>query len=89
MNPARPRARMVVAWMIGNLAAALLPPVYLSLGTAAPVLPGVPCSIVYFPALGLSIVLCLLAAYRDDEKRGYFATCRLPGRTGDEPPAPP
>lgn len=84
MTPPRPRALPIIAWMAGNVAAALLPPVYLSLGTPAPVLPGVPCSIAYFVALGLSIVCCLLAAYRDDEKRGYFATCRLPGRT--DPP---
>ncbi|GBQ29182.1 hypothetical protein ACLRDC_09870 [Gluconacetobacter sacchari] len=90
MTPLRPRATPIVAWMAANFAAALLPPVYLSLGIATLVLPGLPWSIAYFLGLGLSIVGCLLAAYRDDERRGYFTTCSAQdgdraGRPSDHP----
>jgi hypothetical protein len=51
---------------------ALFPPVYWVAARPKPTLFGLPCSIVYFGSLGIFITASLLAAYRDDERRGAF-----------------
>lgn len=68
----RPRARYVWIWFALDAVLALCPPIYCLAGQPRPKIFGLPCSIVYFGTLGMFITGSLLAAYRDDERRGAF-----------------
>src|SRR6266436_652951 len=72
--PAVPRPRSVYIWIWFAFDAflALFPPVYWVAAQSKPKIFGFSCSIVYFIALGIVITASLLAAYRDDERRGAF-----------------
>ena len=69
----RPRSTFISIWFALDAILALFPPIYWALGRPTPIVLGLPCSIVYYGALGLFIVASLLAAYWDDERRGAFA----------------
>jgi len=69
------KSRSIYVWIWFALDAlfALFPPVYWVAAQPKPTILGLPCSIVYFGALGIVITASLLAAYWDDERRGAFS----------------
>lgn len=71
----RPRAAYIWTWFALDAFLALFPPVYWIAAKPKPKLFGLPCSIIYFCALGIFITASLLSAYRDDERRGAFTRC--------------
>jgi hypothetical protein len=66
------RSPYIWIWFALDAFLALFPPVYWVAAQPRPKLFGLPCSIVYFGALGMFITGSLLAAYWDDERRGAF-----------------
>jgi len=68
----RVRAAYIWVWFALDAFLALFPPVYWLAAQPKPTLFGFPCSIIYFCALGIFITASLLAAYRNDERRGAF-----------------
>lgn len=68
----RPRAGFISAWFILDAILGLFPPIYWLLGAPKPIVFGLPCSVVYYIALGAFITASLLVAYWDDERRGAF-----------------
>lgn len=73
LRPAiRPRSTFISIWFALDALLGLVPPVYWLLGGPTPILFGLPCSIVYFGGLAIFIVLSIVVAYIDDERRGAF-----------------
>lgn len=68
----RPRSGFISVWFALDAILGLFPPVYWLLGGPQPVVLGLPCSVIYYIALGTFITASLLAAYWDDERRGAF-----------------
>jgi hypothetical protein len=68
----RPRSAYIWIWFALDAFLALFPPVYWVAAQPKPKIFGFSCSIVYFVGLGIFITASLLAAYRDDERRGAF-----------------
>jgi hypothetical protein len=68
----RPRSAFISIWFSLDAILALFPPIYWVAGGPAPLVFGLPCSIVYFVALALFIAASIVAAYWDDESRGAF-----------------
>ena len=69
---AGPRSVYIWIWFALDAFLALFPPVYWIAAQPQPNILGFPCSIIYFGGLGICITASLLAAYRDDERRGVF-----------------
>ncbi|SNB72113.1 hypothetical protein SAMN07250955_10936 [Arboricoccus pini] len=68
----RPRSPFISIWFALDALLGLLPPVYWLLGGPTPLFFGLPCSIVYFGGLAIFILLSIIVAYVDDERRGAF-----------------
>jgi hypothetical protein len=67
-----PRSAYIWIWFALDAFLALFPPVYWVAAQPTPTIFGLPCSIIYFGALGVFVTASLLAAYWDDERRGAF-----------------
>jgi len=89
--PTVPRPRSVYIWIWFALDAfvALFPPVYWIAAQPKPNIFGFPCSIIYFEGLGIFITASLLAAYRDDERRGAFKVSVSVNETSSNTPLSP
>lgn len=72
------RSAYIPIWFALDGILALFPPVYWLFAGPTPLIFGLPSSIVYFVALVVFIAASIVAAYRDDEKRGAFEVHKEP-----------